>query len=139
MLVVSFSHARRNSSQMVRRGYSGSYTADPNSTSNTFYDVLYNVQTKSSRRQRVRVASSIKSLQNPGIYVVLAINLTSTMRGHVFRAQVVSCEKNNKLFLDEFASGMDYAHRNADLFDEPLDIVCGYNVRGNRKQLLGIP
>lgn len=117
--MVALAARPRSPSQMIRLGFSGSYTEDPTTVSNAFFKILL---TETWEEVPGSGGAEYEAVDSPGVYA-LATDLALVWDGE-FKAQSVKYAENNYLFLDEFASAWT-AVMNADRFDGPTGNVCG--------------
>ena len=115
---VALAGRPRSPSQMVRLNYSGSYTEDPTTVSNAFYNILLN---ETWEEVEDSGGAEYEAEGKTGVYV-LATDL-ALVRDSDFKAQVVLYAENNELFLNDFASAWTTL-MNADRFDGPFDNLC---------------
>jgi len=115
---VALAGRPRSPSQMIRLGYSGSYTEDPTTVSNAFYKIIL---TETWEEVKGSDGAEYQAVGRPGVYA-LSTDLALAWDPE-FKAQVVQYAENNDLFLHEFASAWTTL-MNADRFDGPFDNLC---------------
>ena len=115
---VALAGRPRSPSQMVRLGYSGSYTRDPTRVSNALFKVLL---TETWEKVEGSGGAEYQAVGNPGVYV-LATDL-ALIWDNELRAQAVVYAGDNSLFLKELSSAWTTL-MNADRFDGPLNNMC---------------
>ena len=118
---VALAARPRSPSQMVRLGYSGSYTKDPTTVSNAFHKIML---TETWEEVEGSGHTEYQAVGKPGVYA-MSTDL-ALIWDPVLKAQMVLYAENDKLFLKEFASAWTTL-MNADRFDGPFDTVCSKN------------
>lgn len=118
--MVALAARPRSPSQMVRLGYSGSYTQDANTVSNAFFNILL------TETWEVVPGSEDGEYQAVGKTDVFALATDlALIWDPEFKAQSVMYAGNNDLFLKEF-NGAWTAVMNADRFEGPFGSECDY-------------
>ena len=130
---VALAGRPRSPVHMNSLGYSGSYTEDPTTVSNAFYNILL---TETWEEVEESGGAEYQAVGNPGVYA-LATDL-ALVWDPVFKAQVVIYAQNNDLFLDDFASAWTTL-MNADRFNGPFDNLCDnqHQIHAHEKKHMG--
>lgn len=118
--MVALAGRPRSPSQMIRLGYSGSYTEDPTTVSNAFFTILL---TNTWEVVPDSDGGEYQAVGKTGVYA-LATDLALVWDPE-FKAQVVMYAEDNEQFLQEFSYAWT-ALMNADRFDGPTGNVCDY-------------
>lgn len=120
--MVALAGRPRSPSQMIRLGFSGSYTADPVTVSNTFFKILLKETWKEVRGSR---GAEYEAVGNPGVYALT--DDLALIWDPEFKAQAIKFAGDNDDFLKELASAWTTV-MNADRFDGPTANACDVHV-----------